>query len=86
MDGYSWVLGDNQAVINSTTITHSSLSKHWNAVSYHWCHEAVAAGICHFKHIPSSQNQAKACAFIKPILLWKGKSISGTTHQRGATG
>ena len=59
-------------------ILHSSLSKCSNALSYHHCHKAVAAGICHFEHIPSSQNPsdvltknlpwAKAHAFIKPFL------------------
>ena len=96
LDGYSWVLGDNQAIINSTKILHSSLSKRWNALSYHQCREAVAAGICHFEHIPSSQNPsdvlsknlpwAKARAFIVPFLLWKGDTTSGTTNQRGVTG
>ena len=30
LDGPAWLLSDNQAVINSTTIPHSSLSKGWN--------------------------------------------------------
>ena len=30
LDGPSWILGDNQAVINSTMIPHASLSKCWN--------------------------------------------------------
>ena len=90
LDAYSWVLGDNHAIINSTMILHSSLSKCSDALSYHHC-KAVAAGICHFEHIPSSQNPsdvltknlpwAKAHAFIKPF-FWKGETTSGTTHQR----
>ena len=52
----AWVLGDNQAIINSMIIPHSSLSKCWNALSYHHCCEATAAGICCFEHIPSIQN------------------------------
>ena len=46
LDGPTWLLGDNQTVINSATIPHSSLSKHWNALSYHCCHKAVTASIC----------------------------------------
>ena len=44
LDGPACLLGDNQAIIDSMTVPHSSLSKHWNALSNHQCHEAVAAG------------------------------------------
>ena len=73
LDGSTSVLGNNQAIINSTMILNSPLSKCWNALSYHHCHEAVAASICHFEYLPSIQNPsefltktlpwAKACAF-----------------------
>ena len=90
LDGPSWLHGDNQAIINSTTIPHSSLSKCWNALSYHHCCESVAVGICHFEYLPSMQNPsdvltknlpwAKARVFIEPFLFWKGDTTSGTTH------
>ena len=97
LDGPAWLLGDNQAVINSTTIPHSSLSKRWNALSYHCCREAVAAGIVHFEFLPGRENPsdiltknlpwAKACVFVEPLLLWKGETVSsGTPNQRGVTG
>ena len=35
LDGPSWMFGDNQSVVTSSTIPHSTLSKHWNALSYH---------------------------------------------------
>ena len=93
LDGPSWILGDNQAVINSTMIPHASLSKCWNVLSYHCCRESVAASICCcFEYLPSTQNPsdvltknlpwAKACVFIEPFLLWKGETTSNTTHQR----
>ena len=56
LDGPAWLLGDNQAVINSTTIPHSSLSKRWNALSYHRCREAVAAGIVRFEFLLGREN------------------------------
>ena len=96
LDGPSWLLVDNQAVINSTMIPHSSLSKHWNALSYHCCHESMAASICWLEYLLSMQNPsdvltknlpwAKASAFIEPFLLRKGETTSNTTHQRGVTG
>ena len=45
IDGASWLFGDNKSVVTSLTIPHSTLGKHWNALSYHHCREAVAAGI-----------------------------------------
>ena len=97
LDGPAWLLGDNQAVINSTTIPHSSLSKCWNALSYHRCREAVAAGIVRFEFLPGHENPsdiltknlpwAKARVFVEPLLLWKGETVSsGTPNQRGVTG
>ena len=95
LDGPAWLLGDNQAVINSTTIPHSSLLKRWNALSYHRCREAVAAGIVRFEFLPGRENPsdiltknlpwAKARVFVAPLLLWKAVS-SGTPNQRGVTG
>ena len=100
LDGPTWVLGDNQAIINSTTILHSSLSKCWNTLSYHCCHDSVAAGIYHFEYLCSIQNPsciltknlpwAKACAYVERFLLWKGETMSSspsdTSHQKGVTG
>ena len=56
LHGPAWLLGDNQAVIKSTTIPHSSLSKRWNALSYHRCCEAIAAGIVHFEFLPGHED------------------------------
>ena len=56
LDGPAWLLGDIQAMINSMMIPHSSLSKHWNALSYHHCHEAITTGICHFDHLSGTEN------------------------------
>ena len=97
LDGPAWLFSDNQAVINSTTIPHSSLAKRWNALSYHRFREAIAAGIVHFEFLPGHENPsniltknlpwAKARVFVEPLLLWKGETVSsGTTNQRGVTG
>ena len=58
IDGLSWLLGDNKVVITSSTIVHSTLSKYWNALSYHKVHEAITANIVHFEFIPGPQNPA----------------------------
>ena len=67
LDGPTWLLGNNQAVINSTTIPHSSLSKFWNALSYHHCREAVAADIVHFKFLPHCENPSDILTKTPPM-------------------
>ena len=45
LDGPAWMFGDNQSVITSSTLPHSSLNKRHNALAYHRVREAVAAGV-----------------------------------------
>jgi hypothetical protein len=42
---WSFILGDNQAVVTNSVIPHSTLSKRHNALSYHRVREAIAAGM-----------------------------------------
>ncbi len=56
LEGPSWLFGDNRSVVTSSTIPHSTLSKRWNALSYHRVREAVAAGYVRFHFIDSKQN------------------------------
>ncbi len=58
LDGASWMFGDNDSVITSSTIPHSTLSKRWNALSYHRVREAVAAGYVRFHYLSSKENPA----------------------------
>jgi hypothetical protein len=58
LDGPAWLFGDNQSVLISSTIPHSSLMKRHNALAYHRVREAVAAKILHFIYINSKQNPA----------------------------
>ena len=56
LEGPSWMFGDNQSVVTSSTIPHSTLSKRWNALSYHRVREAIAANFIRFHYIASKQN------------------------------
>ena len=88
IDGPSWLFGDNKSVVTLSMIPHSSLNKHWNALSYHKVCESVAANIIQFEHIPSQENPAdimtkalpwhKAHVHVEPILFWKGKTSTPT--------
>ena len=82
LDGPAWLFGDNKSVVTSSTIPHSTLSKRWNALSYHRVREAIAGGWLRFEHIPGTENPAdiltkslpwfKMKTFVEPLLMWKG--------------
>ena len=84
IDGALWLFGDNKSVVTSSTIPHSTLGKWRNALSYHHCCEAVAAGIVRFHHIASEENLSnlltkalphyKARVHLKQLLFWKGET------------
>ena len=56
IDGPSWMFGDNKSVVTSSTLSHSTLIKCWNALSYHKVHKAIVSGIVHFEHISTNDN------------------------------
>ena len=51
-------LCDNEAVVFNTQFPSSNLKKKHNAVAYHKCRKAVAAGIVRFRHIRGINNIA----------------------------
>jgi endo-beta-N-acetylglucosaminidase D len=87
IDGPSWMFGDNQSVITSSTIPHSSLNKRHNALSYHRVREAISAEILYFLHVDGKLNPsdvltkflawAKFWPLIQPMLFWKGETVKG---------
>ena len=86
LEGPAWMFGDNQSVVTSATIPHSSLSKRHNALAYHRVREAQAAKVLNFLHIPGAQNPADVLTkflpyavfrpLIEPFLFWKGDTVS----------
>ena len=82
IEGPSWMFGDNQSVVTSSTIPHSALQKRWNALSYHKVREAIASGWLRFEHVPGTENCSdiltkplpwhKLKIFVEPLLMWKG--------------
>ncbi len=54
--GPSYVLGDNQDIIQNVTNPVLQLSKHHNAIAYHKCREEVAAGAAHLAYEPGKEN------------------------------
>ena len=96
LDGPAWLFGDNRSVVTSSTIPHSTLSKRWNALSYHKVREAVASGWLRFIHMPGTENPADIFTkplpwhmmrvFVEPLLFWKGETkIDETATPSGST-
>ena len=80
----SYLFGDNESVITSSTIPHSSLSKRHNALAYHRVREAIAAKVIKFYHINGKDNPAdvlsKHCGHpqmwphVQPLLFYSGET------------
>ena len=78
----SYLFGDNESVVTSSTVPHSQLSKRWHALSYHYTREAIASGMVEFHHIPGPQNPADILSkhwghsqvypLLRPILFYRG--------------
>jgi len=85
IDGPSWLLGDNQSVVTSSTVPQSVMSKRHNALSYHRVRAAIAIGMMKFCHVSGKENPADVMTkflphvtfwpLIKPILFWRGETM-----------
>ena len=82
----SFLFGDNESVVKSSTVPHSLLSKRHHALSYHTVREAIAAGIVEFHHIPGTENPADILSkhwghaqvyhhLLKPIMFYRGDTL-----------
>ena len=96
LEEVAWMFGDNKAVVTSSTIPHSTLSKRWNALSYHKVREAVAWGWLRFEHIDGIDNPADILTkplpwhqlrvFVEPLLMWKGDTNEANESGRSVSG
>ena len=87
------MIGDNESVIKSSTIPHSSLTKRHNALSYHRVREAIAGKIIRFFHIRGENNpadivskhwgQAQVWHLIQPLLFYSGETTE-ISSEKGA--
>ena len=71
LDGPAWLFGDNQSVVTSSTLPHSSLNKRHNALSYHRVREAVASKTMYFLHMDGKQNPSDTLSkFLPHCIFW----------------
>ena len=81
IDTATMMFGDNETVVNSSSIPHSRLMKRHNALSYHKTREAIASGMLRFHHIPGTSNPADILSKhwdypsvwpqLRPLLFWE---------------
>ncbi len=79
--GKSYLFGDNESVIKSSTVPHSRLNKRHNALAYHRVREAIASNMMVFHHIGSEMNLADILSKhwgyqqiwgnLRQVLFWK---------------
>jgi hypothetical protein len=78
----SYMFGDNQSVITSSTVPTSVIGKRHHLTCYHRVREAIASGYIRFYWIESKQNPADILSkhwefttgwpLIKALLFWRG--------------
>ena len=76
----SYMFGDNESVVNSSTIPDAKLNKIHTMLSFHKVREAIASGMIVFVHIRGTTNPADVLSkhwahsavwpLLKPILFW----------------
>ena len=76
----SYMFGDNESVVNSSTIPDAKLNKRHTMLSFHKVREAIASGMIVFVHIRGTTNPADVLSkhwahsavwpLLKPILFW----------------
>ena len=78
----SYLFGDNESVVKSGSIPHSTLSKRHHALAYHFTREAVATGLVSFYHIDGDKNpsdilskhwgHSQVYPMLRPLLFYQG--------------
>ena len=81
----SYMFGDNESVINSSSVPHAKLHKRHTALSFHRVREAVAAGYISFNYLPGSDNPADILSkhwaypttwrMLQCLLFWEGDTL-----------
>ena len=76
------MFGDNESVVNSSTMIHAKLHKRHTILSFHRVREAIASGMIVFLHMPGDLNPADILSKhwgysqiwprLKAVLFWMG--------------
>jgi hypothetical protein len=82
IEGCSYLFGDNESVVNSSSIPHAKLHKRHTALSFHRVREAIAAKYVSFNFLPGAENPADILSkhwaysatwkMLQCLLFWEG--------------
>jgi hypothetical protein len=82
----SYMFGDNQSVVNSSTQVHAKLHKRHNMLSFHRVREAIASKVVAYHFVPGNINPAnilskhwsydQVWSLLQPLLFWKGDTTA----------
>jgi len=82
----TYMFGDNESVVKSSSMPHSRLHKRHTALSYHLTREAIAAGLVRYYHIPGDINPADILSkhwgyqqvwpTMRPLLFYEGDTTA----------
>jgi hypothetical protein len=88
-----YMFGDNQAVVNSSTLPEAKLHKQHTLLLYHSVCEAIATKMIVFIHIDGRINPAdilskhwgncQVWGSLQPLLFWSGDTIDTIIRKRG---
>ena len=70
LDGHTWVLCDNLAVVRSVSAPDQVLKKKHIALAFNIAHEAVASGMIQMVHVPGEYNLADVCTKPLTSVVW----------------
>ena len=83
--GATHTCGDNESVVNSSSVPHAKLHKRHVMLSFHRVREAIASKLMTFNFIPGGNNPAdilskawgysQAWPTLKPVLFWEGDTM-----------
>jgi hypothetical protein len=78
----SYMFGDNESLVNSSTQIYAKLHKRHNALSFHRVCEAIASDMIIFSHVDGPKNPSDILSkhwayrnvwkLMQPLLFWKG--------------
>ena len=78
----SYMFGDNESVVKSSTRVDAKLHKRHNMLSFHFVREAICKGFVWFTHIPGKENPADIMSkhwgysdvwpMLRAMLFWEG--------------
>ena len=81
----SYLFGDNESVVTSSTLPHSQLKKRHTALSFHYTREAIASKMVEFHHIPGIINPSDVLSkhwghsqvypMLRPLLFYSGNTM-----------